>query len=56
MTTALVVGKFAPLHRGHQDMIEAAAELSDRLVVLCWARPDFAFADSEARASWIRTL
>ena len=56
MTTALVVGKFAPLHRGHQDMIEAAAEMSDHLVVLCWARPDFTFADSETRAAWIRTL
>jgi len=55
-TTALVVGKFAPLHVGHQLLIETAINTADHVVVLCWSNPDFSFADSEMRASWIRGL
>ena len=55
-TTALVVGKFAPFHIGHQRLIELAIELADDVVVLCWSNPDFEFADSAERASWIREI
>jgi cytidyltransferase-like protein len=55
-TTALVVGKFAPLHVGHQFLIETAIQTADHVVVLCWSNPDFTFADSATRASWIREL
>ena len=55
-TTALVVGKFAPLHVGHQLLIETAIKTADHVVVLCWSNPDFTFADSAARAAWIREL
>lgn len=55
-TTALVVGKFAPLHVGHQRLIETATQVADRVIVLCWSNPDFSFADSETRSSWIREL
>ena len=55
-TTALVVGKFAPLHVGHQFLIETAMRTADRVVVLCSSNPDFTFADSATRASWIREL
>ncbi len=34
MRTYIVSGFFNPLHGGHLDMIEAAAELSDRLIVI----------------------
>jgi cytidyltransferase-like protein len=33
-TAAIVSGFFSPLHAGHLDMIEAAAELADRLIVI----------------------
>ena len=55
-TTALVVGKFAPLHVGHQLLIETAIKTTDHVVVLCWSNPDFTFANSATRASWIREL
>lgn len=56
MSTALVVGKFAPPHLGHQRAIDTALGLAERVVVLCWANPDFDFADSQQRAGWIATL
>ena len=34
MKTVIVSGFFNPLHGGHLDMIEAAAKLGDRLVVI----------------------
>ena len=34
MKTVIVSGFFNPLHGGHLDMIEAAAELGDKLVVI----------------------
>lgn len=34
MKTYIVSGFFNPLHGGHLDMIEAAAKLSDRLIVI----------------------
>ena len=34
MKTVIVSGFFNPLHGGHLDMIEAAKDLGDRLVVI----------------------
>ncbi|MDH3679817.1 MAG: adenylyltransferase/cytidyltransferase family protein [Acidimicrobiia bacterium] len=33
-TATIVSGFFSPLHAGHLDMIEAAAELGDKLIVI----------------------
>jgi hypothetical protein len=33
-----------------------ARQVADRVIVLCWSNPDFNFADSETRASWIHEL
>ena len=32
--TGLILGKFAPLHKGHQFMIETALKEMDELVIL----------------------
>ncbi|MDX2005622.1 MAG: AAA family ATPase [Meiothermus sp.] len=57
--TALIVGKFAPPHRGHQHLIETA--LADRSlddwVVLVYSNPDFLpNMPSHRRAAWIQHL
>lgn len=53
---ALVVGKFAPLHKGHQYLIECARSESARVTVLCYATPDFTAMPSALRAAWIEHL
>lgn len=56
--TGLIVGKFAPLHKGHQHLIETALTdpTIDRLLVLVYANPDFPWMPSYRRARWIRAL
>ncbi|SFG31193.1 nicotinamide-nucleotide adenylyltransferase, NadR type [Duganella sp. CF458] len=53
---ALVVGKFAPLHKGHQQVIECARGEAARVTVLCYATPDFTAMPSALRAAWIAAL
>ena len=38
----LVVGKFAPLHLGHEWLIRQAQEQCEQLVLLSWAYPELA--------------
>jgi NadR type nicotinamide-nucleotide adenylyltransferase len=53
---ALVVGKFAPPHRGHQHLIETAIAQARRVTVLCYAVPDFLSMPSEQRARWLQEV
>ena len=53
---ALIVGKFAPPHRGHQHLIEAALAQAQQVTVLCYTVPDFVSMPSEHRARWLREL
>jgi len=53
---ALIVGKFAPPHRGHQLLIEAALAQAEQVTVLCYAVPDFTAMPSDSRAQWLRDL
>ncbi len=54
--TGLVVGKFAPLHRGHQRLIDAAMEACERVVVMTWSNPEIAGMPVSVRADWVRAL
>lgn len=54
--SGLVVGSFAPLHRGHQLVIDAARAACDHVTVMTWAHPDFPDMPTPVRADWIRTL
>ena len=49
------LGKFAPLHRGHQLVIETALQEMDRVVVLIYPTEETPVPLS-VRARWIRTL
>ncbi len=50
----LVVGKFAPLHKGHQFLLETALNECEAVTVLVYSQPDFPAMPSEVRASWLR--
>jgi HTH-type transcriptional regulator, transcriptional repressor of NAD biosynthesis genes len=53
---AIVVGKFAPFHAGHQLLIETALQTASELTVLVWANPDYPEMPNEIRSSWIHEL
>lgn len=52
----LVVGKFAPLHQGHQFLLETALHECESVTVLVYSNPDFSEMPSEIRAAWLRAL
>lgn len=52
----LVVGKFAPLHAGHQLLVETALAECSRVTVLVYSNPDFPDMPSPVRAGWIRSI
>jgi HTH-type transcriptional repressor of NAD biosynthesis genes len=52
----LVVGKFAPLHRRHQLLIDTAARATEQLTIVIWSNPDFVDMPNPVRAGWLRAL
>lgn len=54
--TGLVVGKFCPLHRGHQHLIDAALDRCERLLVVSYTKPEFPGCEPEQRERWLHAL
>lgn len=54
-TLGLTLGKFAPLHKGHQFMIETALQEVDELIVVIY-ETDVTPIPLHIRAGWIRKL
>jgi HTH-type transcriptional regulator, transcriptional repressor of NAD biosynthesis genes len=52
----LVVGKFAPLHRGHEVVIRRALAACDEVIVLSYSKPEVAGCAPAARAGWLEAL
>jgi len=52
----LTIGKFAPLHKGHQFLIETALKEVDELVVMIYDQPDVTNVPLKVRAGWIKKL
>ncbi|MEI7026899.1 AAA family ATPase [Paenibacillus sp. y28] len=55
-TVGLTLGKFAPLHRGHQYMIETALRETDRVIVVIYDCPETTSIPLPVRANWFRAL
>lgn len=51
--TGLVVGKFCPLHLGHERVIHRAIELCERVIVLSYTRPELPGCEPEKRERWL---
>ncbi len=56
MKTGLTLGKYAPLHQGHQLVIETALAQVDRLIVLVYGAAEVTTVPLAVRAGWIRRL
>lgn len=54
--TGLVVGKFCPLHEGHQLLLDHARSQCGRLVVISYTKPEFAGCEPERRDRWLASL
>jgi HTH-type transcriptional regulator, transcriptional repressor of NAD biosynthesis genes len=48
-----VVGKFSPLHVGHEHLVAAARDACENLLVLSYARPELPGCAKERRARWL---
>ena len=49
----LVVGKFSPLHRGHEHVINQALNTCDRVLVVGYSQPPFPGCELEQRKAWV---
>ncbi len=56
MTTGLTLGKFAPLHKGHQRVIERALAENDHVIVLIYHASEHTPIPLSRRAGWITAL
>jgi NadR type nicotinamide-nucleotide adenylyltransferase len=50
----LVVGKFSPLHRGHELLVRRALDSCDEIVILSYSDPEFPGCDAQRRDRWLR--
>lgn len=51
----LVVGKFAPLHIGHHELLDFAEAQCDKLHIISYSNPEFWHCEPERRYKWLRT-
>lgn len=52
----LVLGKFAPFHKGHQFLVETALKEVDKLFLVIYGCPETTKIPLSVRANWIRKL
>ena len=56
MKIGLTIGKFSPLHKGHQYLIETALKEMDKLYLMIYDSPETTTIPLTVRAGWIRAL
>lgn len=56
MLTGLVVGKFAPFHKGHEALVTFARAHCERLIVLSYSKPELPGCPPERRAAWLKAF
>ncbi len=52
----LIVGKFAPLHKGHQFLIEKALKKMDKVIILVYRAQKNIKISLKKRVGWLQTL
>jgi NadR type nicotinamide-nucleotide adenylyltransferase len=52
----LTLGKFAPLHKGHQYVIEIALAEMDELIIMIYDCPDITPIPLNVRSQWLRDI
>jgi len=54
--SGLVVGKFCPLHKGHELLINTAIEACEQVVVISYAKPGYARCERDQRDRWLSDI
>lgn len=52
----LIVGKFSPLHKGHELLIKRAFDECETVYIFSYYTPEFAGCEAHRRERWLRTL
>lgn len=52
----LVVGKFSPLHRGHESIINRAQEECDEVFLLSYSKPEMPGCEATRREQWLSAI
>lgn len=52
----LVVGKFSPLHHGHELLLETALERCERVLALSYSKPELPGCGAAKRGAWLAEL
>ncbi len=52
----LTLGKYAPLHRGHQLVLDTGLSEMDEMVVIIYDSPEATAVPLAVRSRWIRAL
>lgn len=52
----LVVGKFCPLHKGHQYLIDKACEQCEKIVLISYSNPESKGYEPTRREKWLEQL
>jgi NadR type nicotinamide-nucleotide adenylyltransferase len=52
----LVVGKFCPLHKGHELLINRALDMCERVTIISYTNPEFPECAPAVRERWLRAL
>lgn len=52
--TGLVVGKFSPLHLGHELLIRRAMAASERTIIISYSSPELPGCEPHKREQWLR--
>jgi len=52
----LVVGKFSPLHKGHEYLIKNVFNQCEEVVVISYSRPEFPSCSAKVREQWIKSV
>lgn len=50
----LVVGKFSPLHKGHEYLIQCALSQCIEVVIISYSRPEFSSCSAAIRDGWLK--
>jgi NadR type nicotinamide-nucleotide adenylyltransferase len=56
MTIGMTLGKYAPLHLGHQYVIERSLAETDHTIVMIYDSPELDIPPLQVRSQWIRDL